>query len=412
MAISRALWLTAALGIVAYGQKKPQPIPGNYDFPANQTALTKLRDQNDVTGMRLHAWMVFAGMTQPTPTGEAVWETWYSADETFGGAQPQALTTRNLQRRFQVPKQFRSTGLHPQAVGTSLASFTLFNEDLRTFVRQQKLYLHSTLKAINDSFKPQTPIAQREIPQFPNRAVALKTVWWIVKKQGTTAIPVWDPELNPPQSTGNDFRTWKRCVAVDPSRLTVPTGETVSLPCNQAPPAAAHVVPLEAFYHFALTAETLASLKQLPNDIPNLATAAVGDHLVLLALHYTTKEIPEWVWATFWWHDRPDQGEFAAGRPAQVKGAWRNYLMSPSYSMETPRESGSAHAAFNPWLEARFPNGTVSDCMTCHQRAVFSGKSTDFEFLPVTRGTPPSTDPRFAGATKLDFLWSVLIEGQ
>lgn len=414
--IWRAIGLTAVLAIVAVGQTKPQPIPAGFDFPANQATLLKLRDQNDVAGMRLHSWMVFAGMTQPTPTGEAVWETWYSANETFGGAQPQGFTTRKPQRRFQVPRQFRSTGLHPQAVGVSLASFTLFDDDLRTFVRQKKLYLHSTLKSINDSFTPQTPVDQRNVPDFPVRAVSLKTVWWIVHQKGTTAIPIWDPAANPPRPAGNDFPTWKRCVAVDPSRSSIPAGETASLSCNQAPPAAAHVVPLDAFYHFAVTAETRASLKQLQSvggtRIPNLDTAAVGDHLVLVAMHCTTKEIPDWVWATFWWHDKPDQGEFAANRPAQVKGVWRNYLMSTSYSMDTPRESGAPHTAFNPWLEAPFIDGTVSNCMTCHRRAVFTGADTDFDFRPVTRGTPSPTDPRFSGAVKLDFLWSMLFEGQ
>src|SRR5271170_768337 len=51
---------------------KPQPIGSGFDFPGDQTKLLKLRDANDFTGMRLHAWMVFAGMTQPTSGGEAV----------------------------------------------------------------------------------------------------------------------------------------------------------------------------------------------------------------------------------------------------------------------------------------------------------------------------------------------------
>src|ERR1700729_268681 len=135
---------------------KPQPIGSGFDFPGDQTRLLKLRDANDSAGMRLHAWMVFAGMTQPTSGGEAIWETWYSADETFGPAQPagqpEALGMRKPRPNFQTPRQFRTAGAHPQAVGVSLASFTLFNEDLRKFVRQQKLYEKATLKKINDSF--------------------------------------------------------------------------------------------------------------------------------------------------------------------------------------------------------------------------------------------------------------------
>jgi hypothetical protein len=87
--------------------------------------------------------------------------------------------------------------------------------------------------------------------------------------------------------------------------------------------------------------------------------------------------------------------------------------MATSYSMDgPPEEDGGAHVAFNPWLEARFVNGVHSNCMTCHRRAVFSGKSSDPSFLPITRGTPPKTDPRFQGSTKVDFLWSILLESQ
>jgi hypothetical protein len=409
----RAPLTTFLLSASLLAQKTPQPIPAGFDFPADQAALLKLRDQNDTAGMRRHAFMVFAGMTQPTATGEAVWETWYSANETFGGAQPQALSTRKLQRRFRAPRQFTLPGAHPQAVGASLASFTLFNDSLRKFVRENQLYLKSTLKKVNNGFPSSTPVAQREIKQFKNDAVAVKTVWWIVKKNGMTALPVWDAAANPPLPGGNDFGTWKRCVAIDPSRTTIPAAETTSMSCNQGPKTNTRVVPLNSFYHFTLTQDDVTALKQIPSMIPNIDDAAVGNYLVLVAMHCTTKEIPDWVWATFWWHDKPDDGPFAANRPTQVTGPWRNYLMDTSYSMDTPKASdGKAHAAFNPWLEARFPDGTVSNCMTCHRRAIFSGKDSDISFFPITRGTPPTGDPRFQGATKLDFLWSVLLESQ
>jgi len=136
---------------------------------------------------------------------------------------------------------------------------------------------------------------------------------------------------------------------------------------------------------------------------------------VLVCVHVTTKEIPEWVWATFWWHDRPNDGPFAADRPAAVTGVWRNFRMNTAYSMDTPREyDGTPHSCFNPWLEARFANGVASNCMTCHQRATWpmptppAGVSQPF--LPVTRGAMPPDDPFFQGRTKLDFLWSVAFE--
>jgi len=89
-------------------------------------------------------------------------------------------------------------------------------------------------------------------------------------------------------------------------------------------------------------------------------------------MHVTTKEIPDWVWATYWWHDRPDDGRFGDGRPATLAGAAGHYLMDVAYSAETPRQpDGSPPACMNPWLEARFPGGLSSNCLTCHQRAAF-----------------------------------------
>ena len=166
------------------------------------------------------------------------------------------------------------------------------------------------------------------------------------------------------------------------------------------------VVPLDAFLHHAIdSAEELAAARTVAHD-PSLV---LGDYVVLLGMHVTTKEIPDWVWATFWWHDRPDEGRFAEGRPAMLEGAASHYLMDVAYSAETPRESdGTPHACMNPWLEARFPGGLHSNCLTCHQRAAFGAAS----FLPVTRRALAADDPYFAGKTTTDFLWTLALEAR
>jgi hypothetical protein len=138
-----------------------------------------------------------------------------------------------------------------------------------------------------------------------------------------------------------------------------------------------------------------------------------GDYVVFAGTHLTTKEIDDWVWGTFWWHDRPDAGPFAADRPDTVKGVWRNYLMSASYDLNLPLEpDGKPHIAFNPWLEAGFPslpngngNGIVSNCMNCHNRASVPPPPS---FLPIFRGNPDPNDPAYAaGQLRTDFLWSI-----
>jgi len=200
---------------------------------------------------------------------------------------------------------------------------------------------------------------------------------------------------------------------VDATRTTIPANETATIPCNGQSGNGTRVVALDRFYHFPLTQAQIDAMKKTATGVPNLNTATPGDFVALVAFHYTTKEIPDWVWGTFWWHDQPDKNPFGADRPVEVKGVWRNYVMAEAYSMDTPKEpDGSPRAAHNPWLEARFVDGTVSNCMTCHRRAVFSGQPSDNAFLPVTRGTPPANDPRFKGATSADFLWSIILESR
>jgi hypothetical protein len=134
-------------------------------------------------------------------------------------------------------------------------------------------------------------------------------------------------------------------------------------------------------------------------------TLQEGDLVVFAGTHLTTKEIDDWVWGTFWWHDRPDAGPFAADRPATVKGVWRNYLLSASYDLNLPRESdGKPVIAFNPYLEAHFKDGVVSNCMNCHHRAA----SPNPGFKPIFRGDPDPNDRAFApGLLRTDFLWSI-----
>jgi mono/diheme cytochrome c family protein len=164
-------------------------------------------------------------------------------------------------------------------------------------------------------------------------------------------------------------------------------------------------VPLAHFHHLRIGAGELAAVRAIDTS------ARPGDWLVLLALHVTTKEIPDWVWATYWWHDRPEAGPFAAGRPATLAGPWRNYLLDISYSSDTPREAdGAPNIAFNPYVEV-FPAGTRSNCAACHQGAVWTPSGAP-PFLPVRRGARAADDPLFRTGTRLDFMWSIATEAR
>jgi len=85
--------------------------------------------------------------------------------------------------------------------------------------------------------------------------------------------------------------------------------------------------------------------------------------------------------------------------------------MSASYDLNLPREAdGSPHITFNPWLEAGFRQGLVSNCMNCHNRAAVPPVS----FLPIHRGNPDLQGDAAYAAGKLrpDFLWSIPFNAQ
>src|SRR5262249_12531451 len=66
--------------------------------------------------------------------------------------------------------------------------------------------------------------------------------------------------------------------------------------------------------------------------------ADLGDFAILVGLHVSTKELDDWTWSTFWWHDKPDVGPFAKGRPPALGKPWSNYLMDVAFDAEVPRE--------------------------------------------------------------------------
>jgi hypothetical protein len=118
-----------------------------------------------------------------------------------------------------------------------------------------------------------------------------------------------------------------------------------------------------------------------------------GAAWALKALHVVTKEVDEWVWATFWWSPEPNT-DFGVDRPDSIRGSWSNYKMcaqsdfmeqdvdptggvldpgfaaamqvvtNPAGQMQT--STGTAGWCANPFVEGTFARST---CIGCHQAA-------------------------------------------
>ncbi len=130
----------------------------------------------------------------------------------------------------------------------------------------------------------------------------------------------------------------------------------------------------------------------------------------------------------------------ASQRPTQFldTGA-QHYAMTVAYQMVSPAQPitggknvGAAVIGYNPHLEASFDkevfqivrkiNGTINNqygvqtnCMTCHNLALYNPQTDYTENGGANRETPYGTDyymsitdPTFDNTLKLDFAWSIL----
>jgi hypothetical protein len=382
-----------------------EPVPPRFDFPANPDQLQTYVNTNDVHHMRAHAWHVFAGLTNPSRHNPKlpIWETWYDKADVFSDPSKPVTHAEPL-RPLAAPVELR-----PAAKG-NLAAFMLYNRETCEAIRDNSLYRQSVLNDLRS--KPPRDVAQLEHPFRPS-SVALKTSWMVVHKDSCSQIPVWNFERLAPGSLSNISSNWPDQVWIRPSAGLCP---------NQ--PNAYSLDWAKAHFYWFQIPNDPAQLAEVQNSIQG--PVEPGDYAVLVGLHFATKELSNWVWATFWWHNHPDQGIYADDRPgpAVLKGVWRNYLMNVAYDMDKPREpDGRPHIAYNPYLEGNLINGLESNCMTCHRRATWpvpadvqtagswTSGSSQFQGL-VVRGHEAATatyfnEPGFECRLKLGFLWSL-----
>jgi len=447
-------------GVVAQNPKtntfQIEDIPKSKNFPVPENQLVGSVLSGDWAATRRHSWALWAALTAPSQSvwnGQRVpvWETWYSVSEVYSlGPKP----PKRRDRTFELARPNQAFLAHPNARNPDpvLFAFVKYNRAAAEFVWQNKYHLQSTLDALQARFeREKTPIEERSIKPFPNDAIALKPVFWLVKNpkskqsyNGLTVLPYWDPKAPPPPGgVTPDHRTWQQCVAVDPAGKFKP-GTEVQVPLN-GKMVTAKTVPLTRFYAIPLRdAAEVAAVKMFarelssaggeqermitdPNQLPE-----IGDSIVFLAMHTTTKEMDNWTFQTFYWLPEPDAPPYGHDRPASIKGVWRNYVMCNAYSMVSPREpDGGYPICFNPYLETDLgptkaitlsgkqygPDpmaGTRSNCMNCHNRAGYPAFDDANPFSAnmggvANDGYRPPNDPYFQKMTKVDFLWSVAL---
>lgn len=212
---------------------------------------------------------------------------------------------------------------------------------------------------------------------------------------------------------GNEWGTFARVVAIDPTSRA--TGSEKVKFFDVADPdyrtdteRTARVVPLEKFFSFRLSDQSTVD-KLNSGVMGQMCERFWGrrltqeDSLALVAVHLTTRETENWVWATYWWHD----GEPQADRPG-LPAPFDQFRMGVTQNADLPvGEDGGPNITFNPYLEAGFAEGTLSNCMGCHQRAGWTAGGPQ-SVMPVHRGTISDADPKFAGLLRTHFMWSLV----
>ncbi len=395
--------------------------------PGSARELESFRQRSDLSAQRRHVWNVLARITRDeSSSGEPPLVGWFGQDAAFAGPESIAENRGAIQRGLAhlhpiANDAHANNAIGPQSAEAPILTYTLYNEPAYRHIRDNRLYLDAELARLRIAGPADRGIpGDRSVPDFPADAMVMKTAWWPVAREGLTPLPVWDAEANPPRRGGNDFMSWKRVVAIDPAPTRASSALTSIEFAGKHFPGARRVslgsfiaIPVDASMAQALQRDPIAAKSAL---LVLGRLLAPGDHLILVGAHLATKEIREWVWGTLWWHDRADAGPFAAGRPASIASPWTNYLLHVAFDAQKPAAAdGGPHVAFNPWLEARFPDGgkgggTSSNCLACHQRASYPA----VDFLPVTRGLPDTrADPAFArDRLRTNFIWAIALHAQ
>jgi hypothetical protein len=416
---TRAFWLRVTFALAISPAFCPAQITGPdfYEgiaaanrFPMDSGKLAAYVKDGNMRQIRLHAWDVFQLLTEDSALGAGIpkWETWYDEYETFA---PQDSPVNRVPLRHLLEPPAELQGVPGRRPASNLAAFVLYNREAYGHIRTHGLYLAQQLDCLKNH-------GVREIDDFPASSVVLKTSWMLVRQTACRAVPVWN---------------FRRGIRGQPANLpgSWPAGDAVNVYPPSISCGGSDAIPLSRFYNFRIALNISdAQLKRIQN-IDGLRKADRGDYVILVGFHFATHELPDWLWATFWWHNQPEKGTYAEDRPGSLKNVWRNYLMTVSYDMDEPREpDATPRIAYNPYLEGGLDDGLTSNCMTCHRRAAWPKRApvtmrlSDNERVAedptgvVVRGraaalaTYFSADSRYEDLLKTGFLWSLMFHAR
>ena len=410
------------------------PFPPDFGYMENIGELQKATDEGNKAVIRDHAWNLWAGiMQQDSNTGWPLWYSWQNTTAAFTPsktdpdlkpAKPlisKSLRGHNLGNKpnvdtlspiYCVPEKVRSAyphaiyldskhqpsisdGEHFQYNGDIMIATESLSNAAYDSIRDQKLYLQSTL---DQKFK------DKESVVMDAYSIVTKHMYWPVKAEGLTALPVWKNQIKPNKANYAGYEIWESLVAIDPSGTHVGDTAKVSFlhnvrqykkgwncPSDGKYPANspdimptvtknAKVYGLKDFYFHKVTDDDWQTFNDKDKAIINASSYwandkpfGPGDYLVTVAMHVNTKELPSWTLQSVWWADDEEinnsENIYGKNRPVlpNAQGPWQHYLMTASYDVP-PNDKGEMDIAVNPYIEGVTHPVAVS-CRNCHVRA-------------------------------------------
>ena len=479
------LWSAMQRG-PAFAADPDQPFPDwtHYSQPSEIERLKKAVDDGDHKIVREHGWRLWAGIMQEEQGGTwPIWFSWRNSDQAFRweGAEPpkgvsliqrsklnrgQAMLSNGVRTAFpEIDVEATPHYPTPQPVKDKYPGPTskcvttenpenmcdgknfLFNQDIMIptesiskeaydRIRDKKWYLKQTLDQVHHQKDPEVHDLD-----MGEKFVVTKHMYWPVKGDGVTIIPVWHDYKGPDYWYYAGYETWIGFIALDPSNqhsvgskvtgsylhgVKEPDGKT-DWPVITAQDVTVH--DIGEFYHHKVTLDEWQNVFD-ENDRAIIDASSYWangtafepgkDYLVTVAMHVNTREIPSWALQSVWWSDKPDEGRYAEDRPnlkTEAKGPWNHYLLVDAYGIEAFK--GKQPVAMNPYIELVIhPVGT--NCNTCHMHAGWP-KATDkdkgpdrasYQYMPDPQCADPlaTLKPDSACLSKIlrtDFQWFI-----
>jgi hypothetical protein len=364
---------------------------------------------------RLKAWTLLESMAiVPFPSKPGPWHTELDtfADRLSVAGTGTASThlSRELVVFDPVERQGAQTPMFP------LYEATFYNDNAYKHIRTQGLYQHGSAAQL-------VAMKRREITEFPEGSMVLKTFWRPVPKNSATerrtyvGIWKWRKSHDKDNAERIDESAWPTVTGRDPACVVA------------EPPANGCLV---AEQHFVTARAADVSQIRCVQEMKCPEHIEKDQTLILVAFHIADKSLPDWFWATFWWQGvaRSVGDEWTcdnAQRPASLStGVWSNYSLDVGSSFLLPKPPiGSDLAAcgtpgkigtldeeffatYNPFVEGVVHLGRKSSCLDCHARASSSENARRGDIPDVDQINRFYPDLRtFENHMRTDYMWTL-----